>query len=64
MSLAGLSGTGFKEMKLRAPLSVVIALTAGLALAGDMPWAKDFASAQKTAMSSGKLIMLDFYTDW
>lgn len=51
-------------MKLRTPLSIVIALTASLAFAGDMPWAKDFASAQKLAKASGKLIMLDFYTDW
>ena len=45
-------------------MSVVIALTTGFAFAGDMPWAKDFASAKKMAKSSGKLIMLDFYTDW
>ncbi|MCH8979705.1 MAG: hypothetical protein IH945_10765 [Armatimonadetes bacterium] len=51
-------------MKLRAPLSVVIALTAGLAFADEMPWAKDFESAQRTAKSTGKLIMLDFYADW
>ncbi len=51
-------------MKLRTPLSVVIALTASLAFAGDMPWAKNFASAQKKAMASGKMIMLEFYADW
>ena len=36
-------------MKLRTILSVVIALSCGYALAGDMPWAKDFAAAQKLA---------------
>ena len=51
-------------MSFRTPLSVVIALTASLAFAGEMPWAKDFASAKKLAKSSGKLIMLDFYADW
>lgn len=51
-------------MKLRTILSVVIALSSGYALASDMPWAKDFDSAKKMAKSSGKLIMLDFYTDW
>lgn len=51
-------------MKLRTPLLAVIALVAGLASAGDMPWVKDFASAQKLAKASGKLIMLDFYADW
>lgn len=51
-------------MKLRTILSVVIVLACGFAFAGEMPWAKDFASAKKMAQSSGKLIMLDFYTDW
>ncbi len=51
-------------MKLRTALSVVIALSCGYAFAGEMPWAKDFAAAKKLAKSSGKLIMLDFYTDW
>ena len=51
-------------MKLRTILSVVIALSSGYALASDMPWAKDFDSAKQMAKSSGKLIMLDFYTDW
>ena len=51
-------------MKLRTALSVVIALATGVAFAGDMPWAKDFESALRTAKSSGKLIMLDFYADW
>jgi thiol:disulfide interchange protein len=27
-------------------------------------WAKDWPSAQKAAADSGKLIMVDFYTDW
>ncbi len=27
-------------------------------------WAKDWPSAQKAAAVSGKLIMVDFYTDW
>lgn len=27
-------------------------------------WAKDWPSAQKAAAGSGKLIMVDFYTDW
>ena len=27
-------------------------------------WAKDWPSAQKAAAASGKLIMVDFYTDW
>lgn len=33
-------------------------------LAGEMPWAKDWADAQKSAAASKKLIMVDFYTDW
>jgi len=51
-------------MKLRSILSVVVALSCGFAFAGEMPWAKDFASAKEMAKSQGKLIMLDFYTDW
>ena len=51
-------------MKLRTILSVVIALSSGYALASDMPWAKDFDSAKKMAMSGGKLIMLSFHADW
>ena len=51
-------------MKLLRASTIVLASAAATVLAGDMPWAKDWASAQKTAKSSGKLVMLDFYTDW
>jgi hypothetical protein len=51
-------------MNPRTTMSVVIALACGVAAAGEMPWAKDFASAQALAKSSGKLIMVDFYTEW
>lgn len=64
MKLSGAPEQGNENMKLRAPLSVLIALVAGFACADEMPWAKDFASAQKTARASGKMIMLDFYADW
>lgn len=32
--------------------------------AGEISWAKDWKAAQEEASSSGKLIMVDFYTDW
>lgn len=42
----------------------LLLLTTGGAGAAEMPWVKDWAAAQKSAESSGKLIMVDFYTDW
>lgn len=51
-------------MKLLRVGTIVLAAAAATALAGDMPWAKDWASAQKMAKSSGKLVMLDFYAVW
>ena len=42
----------------------MIALACSYAFAGEMPWAKDFAASQKTAISEGKLTMLFFYADW
>lgn len=41
-----------------------LGLLAASAIAAEMPWAKDFKSAQAAASKSNKLIMLDFYTDW
>ncbi len=46
-------------------ICALLALSAaGAVQAQKMPWAKDFASAQKAAASAKKLVMLDFYTDW
>ncbi|MCX6359301.1 MAG: thioredoxin family protein, partial [Armatimonadetes bacterium] len=34
------------------------------ALAGGIAWARNYGAAQKEARRTGKLIMVDFYTDW
>ncbi len=40
-------------------------LAVASALGGEeIAWSKDFAAAQSEAEKSGKLIMVDFYTDW
>ncbi len=45
-------------------LGMLAVLAALPAAAGEMPWAKDFESAQAQAAVSGRLIMIDFYADW
>jgi hypothetical protein len=49
--------------KLLVPAALLAAFTVG-AQAQTMPWAKDFAAAQKLAASTKRLVMVDFYTDW
>lgn len=44
--------------------AIVIGLTVSVATADDMPWVKDWVAAKADAEKSGKLIMVDFYTDW
>ncbi len=51
-------------MKLRTLLAGAVLLGAVAAHADQMPWAENWDAAKKAAASSGKLIMLDFYTDW
>jgi len=44
---------------------LVGALTlATLSAQADIAWAKNWEAAKKSAAASGKLIMIDFYTDW
>ena len=51
-------------MRARCSVAFALAFAAQSAWAGDMPWAKNWEAAQASAEKSGKLIMLDFYTDW
>ncbi len=52
-------------MKSVIVLSLVGLLAVVPARAGEeIAWAKDYAAAQAEAEKSGKLIMVDFYTDW
>lgn len=51
-------------MRARCSVAIALAFAAQSAWAGDMPWAKNWEAAQASAEKSGKLIMLDFYTDW
>jgi len=51
-------------MKLRTVLMCAVIASASLSFAGEMPWAKNFKEAETLAKKSGKLIMIDFYTDW
>ena len=51
-------------MNKRFGLLALAAIAAASASASEMPWAKDYKSAKAQASKSGKLIMLDFYTDW
>lgn len=44
--------------------SVLLWAVAAVSSAGDMPWAKSIADAQAQSKKTGKLLMLDFYTDW
>ena len=47
--------------------AAVLALTAAAAMqcsASGIRWAKTYKAAQREASRSGKLIMVDFYTDW
>src|SRR5579862_7242498 len=50
-------------MKRSAITLVLLALAIGANAAG-IAWAKAYDSAKASATSSGKLIMIDFYTDW
>jgi hypothetical protein len=51
---------------MRNPFSAAVglALTVSAAYAGDINWSHDYAAALKMSKSSGKPVMLDFYTDW
>ena len=50
-------------MTARCSVAIALAFAAQSVLAGEMPWAKNWEAAQASAKESGKLIMLDFYTD-
>jgi hypothetical protein len=39
-------------------------ILAAAAQAEGVKWVKDFSSAMTMSKSSGKLVMVDFYTDW
>lgn len=45
-------------------IALALVLTAPMAWAGTMPWAKDEAAAKKAATEGNKLIMIDFHADW
>src|SRR5579871_5569456 len=45
-------------------LSVLIAAVALGAQAAGITWTKGYSAAKHDAKTSGKLIMIDFYTDW
>jgi thiol:disulfide interchange protein len=47
----------------KAPI-VLLLLAAGWPAMAQMPWAPDLEAAQAQAQATGKLIMVDFYTDW
>lgn len=48
-----------------AAAGLALLCIAGAAMAAPaMPWAKSYDDAQAEAKKSGKLVMVDFYTDW
>ena len=51
-------------MKTTVLFAASLALLAPGVRADEMPWAKDWESAQKAAKASKKLLMLDFFTEW
>jgi len=51
-------------MKLRLLLAGTLLLSAVASQAQPIGWVKNWDAAKKSAAASGKLIMLDFYTDW
>ncbi|MCB8933128.1 MAG: hypothetical protein M9921_00275 [Fimbriimonadaceae bacterium] len=51
-------------MKLRLLLAGTVVLASALSQAQPIGWVKDWDAAKKSAAASGKMIMLDFYTDW
>jgi len=50
-------------MKTKIVYALLAFSLAGTATAGDMPWVKTFAAALAKAKSSGKPVMIDFFTD-
>ena len=52
-----------KTMNKKVIVTALAITAAASAMASEMPWAKNFDSAKQMAAQSGKLIMLDFYTD-
>ena len=51
-------------MRTKTLIILATAALAGAAIAGEMPWAKTYEAARVKAKSSGKLIMVDFFTEW
>lgn len=51
-------------MKTRLLAVIVIASLALAGQAAEIRWERSFGAAQKLASKTGKLIMVDFYTDW
>lgn len=51
-------------MKLRLLLAGALALSSAAIQAQPIAWAKNWDAAKKTAAASGKMIMLDFFTEW
>lgn len=45
-------------------VGLTAACLAGMANANDIKWAKDYSTALSDAKASGKIVMIDFYTDW
>lgn len=51
-------------MKSTRSVSALLAiLVCASAAADEISWAKDFASAKAKAKATGRLVMVDFYTD-
>lgn len=51
-------------MKTRMLASIVIASLAFAGQAAEIRWEKTYGAARKLASKTGKLVMVDFYTDW
>ena len=54
-----------RTASMRTVIVGTITLCGSLPLyAADMPWAASYNHARSTAKDTGKLMMIDFYTDW
>ena len=51
-------------MRTLTTLLATLFLALGIAQANEVKWRKSYEGARAEAKSSGKLMMIDFYTDW
>src|ERR1035438_3307290 len=61
-----IGATPFEELQMKRNLLafMLLATVVGGAHASEISWKKGYDSAAAEAKSSGKLIMIDFFTDW